>query len=129
MQRREFMQLGALTAFGLSPTATIAAAEADLNSGLLARWPLAGDPRDHSGHNHHGRKHAADLTSAGPGGKLPGAAAFDGRGAFIEVPDASSLHLGTGDFSITAWVHTDKSLDDVLGDILCKYDPNLRKGF
>ena len=54
--------------------------------------------------------------------------AFDGRSAFIEVANRASLKLGTGDFSLCAWIYTEKELDDVLGDVLDLYDPLLRRG-
>ncbi len=98
-------------------------------SGLAGHWPLAGDCKDHSGKGNHGQNHGADLTAAGPDGKPNGAAGFDGRKATIEVKPSPSLSLGTKDFSIAAWVHTDENLDDVLGDIVSKYDPAARKGF
>lgn len=99
------------------------------DTGLIAHWPLAGDCRDHSGHGNHGRNHGADLTTTGPDGKPNRSAGFDGRNDYIEVEPSPSLRLGTRDFSITAWVHTDELLDDVLGDVISKYDPAARKGF
>jgi hypothetical protein len=57
------------------------------------------------------------------------AARFDGRQAHLEVADAESLRLRTGDFTLALWVHTAESLDDVLGDLLGKYDPAKRAGF
>src|SRR5689334_6056471 len=50
-------------------------------NGLIGYWPLRGDCRDHSGHGHHGINHGVDLASA----------SFDGRGSWIEVPDAPAL--------------------------------------
>jgi hypothetical protein len=98
-------------------------------SSLLGHWPLAGDTKDASGRGHHATNHGADLTTLGPGGKADGAARFDGRDDYLEVADSRSLRLGTGDFSVAVWVHTDKDLDDVLGDLIAKFDPASRKGF
>jgi hypothetical protein len=53
---------------------------------------------------------------------------FDGIGAYVEVPSSASLKLGTGDFSLCAWIYTEKDLDDVVGDVLDMYDPSLRRG-
>ncbi len=93
---------------------------AELSDGLLARWELLGDCRDRCGGNH-AVNHGAELTADG--------AVFDGRGAWLEVPDSPSLRLGTGDFSLAVQVCTQAELDDVLGDILSKYDPATRTGF
>ncbi|MBT3342177.1 MAG: LamG domain-containing protein [Gemmatimonadetes bacterium] len=40
-----------------------------------------------------------------------------------------SQATGTGEFSISLWAHTESEMDDVLGDLVSKYDPTLRKGF
>jgi hypothetical protein len=119
-----------LTIFGLAifltlPTGNAVAGDAD----LIAHWQLASDTRDHSGNGNDGRNHAVDLQAAGPKGGDGSAARFDGRGSYIEVADRSALQLGTGDFSIAAWLHTEKNLDDVIGDIVSKYDPVSRTGF
>ncbi|MBN1342499.1 MAG: LamG domain-containing protein [Phycisphaerae bacterium] len=98
------------------------------DSGLIGHWPLAGDCRDHSGNDNHGTNHGADLTAKGPDGKPGGAASFDGRANWIEIKPTPSLSLGTKDFTIAARVHTEASLDDVLGDVLSKYDPAKRRG-
>ena len=90
----------------------------ELQRGLAGHWKLQGDCRDHSGAGHHGINHGVDLQNG----------AFDGRGAFIEVPAKDALQLGRGDFSLSAWVHTDKLVDDTLGDVLSWYDPQLRRG-
>lgn len=100
-----------------------------LDSGLIGHWKLQGDARDYSGNGNHGINHGADFSAAGPQGKANTAAKFGGRFDYIQVPDSPSLQLGTGNFSISAWVHTEKMLDDVLGDIIAKYDPVTRKGF
>ena len=99
------------------------------DTGLIGHWPLAGDTQDASGHGHDGINRGADLTAAGPDGRASGAARFDGRTAAIEVAASDALRLGTGDFSISVWVHTAQVLDDVLGDIVSKYDPDRRRGF
>ena len=87
---------------------------------LVGHWNLQGDARDDSGRNNHGRSVGVEL--------LPDGARFDGRGAYIEVPDAPSLALGAGDFTISLRVETAKELDDTLGDLLTKYDPESRRG-
>jgi outer membrane protein assembly factor BamB len=96
--------------------------------GPIGHWTLAGDANDASGHGHHGRPVAVDLSAPGPGGEPRGAARFDGKSSSIEVPPSPGLELGRGDFSLAAWVHTEESLDDVLGDLVSKYDPDARIG-
>lgn len=82
---------------------------ADPHSGLVGHWRLAGDCRDHSGQGNHGVNHGVDLTDVR-------SAKFDGIDDFIEVPAVDRLKLGTGDFSVALWVHTEAELADVLGN-------------
>lgn len=90
----------------------------DGRRGLVGYWPLRGDAQDHSGRGNHGRNRGVDLETA----------SFTGRDGFIEVPHAPSLEFGSGDFTFTAWVWTGRGHEDVLGDVLCKFDPAKRKG-
>ena len=94
--------------------------------GLVGHWKLDGDARN--------------AVAGGPSGELRGvtfqdgafpakAAKFDGRGSHIEIPAGASLQLGTGDFTISLWVHTDAAVDDDLGDLLSQFDPQTRTGF
>lgn len=89
------------------------------SKGLLGYWKLIGDCRDHSGNGNHGVNYGVNLENG----------SFNGRGAHIEIPHHDSLSLGTEDFSICASVYTEKDIDDVLGDVVSKYDPSRRKGF
>ena len=89
------------------------------DSGLAGHWTLEGDCDDHSGNGNHGRNHGVDLRTG----------QFNGRDSYIEVPNSPSLNFGTRDFSLCAWVHTEKDVDDVVGDVLSKYAPTGRKGF
>ena len=86
-------------------------------SGLVGYWPLQGDCQDHSGAGRHGINHGVELETA----------QFNGRDSFIEVP-AAGLNLGTNDFTISAWVHTEEYFDDVIGDVVSQYDAARRKG-
>src|SRR6266542_189942 len=97
------------------------------DEGLTAHWPLAGDVRDVSGNGHHATNHGADLKAPGPDGKRGGAAGFDGRGAYLEVPLKRNLRLGKGDFSLAVWVHTERAREGS-GDLLSQYDPAARRG-
>ena len=99
-----------------------------LETGLVGYWKLAGDATDYSGNGNDGQNHGVAFDAEGPAGSPGGAATFDGRSTFIEVPDSPSLRFATGDMSISVWVKTEADLDDVLGDIVSKYDPSLRRG-
>jgi hypothetical protein len=99
------------------------------DANYLAHWKLAGDARDHSTGGNHGRAHNVDLKATGPRGKTGEAAGFDGRKSYIEVPNSKALKFGTGKFSIAMWVNTEQNLDDVLGDLISKYDTADRTGF
>lgn len=88
-------------------------------SGLVGHWKLQGDCQDYSGSGNHGVNHGVDLSN----GK------FDGVAAYIKIPNSKSLHFGTNDFTICAWIYTDVELDDIVGDVFEMYDPSLRKGF
>jgi len=93
---------------------------------MIAHWPLDGDTRDALG-RHHGE--ARGVTFAGgPEGQPGPAAHFDGPDSLIEVADAPELRLGTGDFTLSAWIRCDMPMRSVFGDILSKFDPATRCG-
>ena len=120
-----------LTSTFLLAAVCLAAPTSDLWAGdaqLIGHWKLTGDAKDSSGNNNHGRNHGVDLKAIGPDGKASGAAGFNGRNSYIEVPHSKSLQLGQGDFSMATWVHTEKKLDDAIGDIVSKFDPHSRTG-
>ncbi|TWU09046.1 hypothetical protein CA54_42860 [Symmachiella macrocystis] len=96
---------------------------------LIGDWPLAGDTRDHSSSKLKSKARDIDLKVAGPRGQANTAGGFDGRTSVIEVEDNPALHLGTGEFSISLWANTQEKLDDVLGDLVAKYDAKSRTGF
>ncbi|MBM4093247.1 MAG: penicillin acylase family protein, partial [Planctomycetes bacterium] len=88
-------------------------------AGLIGHWPLRGDGQDHSGNELHGVNHGVRLEDG----------TFNGRNAYIEIPAHRRLQLGTRDFSFAAWIHTEKEIDDVIGDVVSQYDAANRKGF
>jgi hypothetical protein len=87
-------------------------------TGLVGHWKLRGDCKDHSGRGNDGVNHGVNFADG----------TFDGVGAHIEVPANDTLRLGTGDFSFSLWVHTERDVDDAIGDVLEIYDPALRRG-
>ena len=105
-----------LSAAAAEPKAT--AASARLAEGLVGHWKLRGDCRDHSGRGNDGVNHGVELKDG----------RFDGRGAWIEVPPSDSLRLGTGDFTVAAWIHTDAIVDDTIGDVISLFDSRRRRG-
>ncbi len=106
------------------------AAEPSADRGLVAHWPLAADAKDRSGNEHHATVTGPiDFDAAGPGGKPNTAAAFNGRDTFLQVPAAVGRAVAKNDFTLAAWVYTDRAMDDVPGDILSQYDPAQRRGF
>lgn len=89
---------------------------------LVGHWRLVeGDCSDISGGGNHGINHGVDL--AGKDG-----AVFDGIEDYIEIPHSETLNPGTQSFSVSVWIHTDEKLNDVLGDILSKFDAGDRNG-
>lgn len=87
-------------------------------AGLVGYWKLRGDCKDYSGRGHHGKNVGVDLETS----------EFSGLGSYIEVADTPALRLGTGTFSLSAWVFTRPETDRAPGDVLSKYDPSRRRG-
>ncbi|HIG16242.1 MAG TPA: hypothetical protein EYQ31_02510 [Candidatus Handelsmanbacteria bacterium] len=56
-------------------------------------------------------------------------AVFNGRDSYLEIPSSNELKFGREDFTIAAEIYTEEHLDDVIGDIVSKYDDASRKGF
>ena len=96
---------------------------------LLGHWKLAGDGSDASGNGRDLVAHGIDWSPSGPAGDARAAAGFDGRAAFLELPAERAPQLGSGDFTLSLWVHTEENLDDVLGDLAGQYDPAKRTGW
>lgn len=108
-----------------APASTVAM---DLERGLFAHWPLAGDTKDASPHRRHG-KVIGNLQWSVADSDGGSSAAFNGRDARIEISPELAPRFASGDFSIAAWIRVDDALDDVPGDILSQYDPQLKRGF
>jgi len=97
--------------------------------GLIAHWRLSGDAQDSSDNALHAENHGVCLDAAGPYGRPGTAARFNGIDAFLEVANVDALDFSDGNFTISLWVHTEEDIDNVLGNILGKYDPETRTGF
>ena len=96
---------------------------------LVGCWPLSDNARDASDAGNHGRAYGVEFGVPGPDGSSACAARFDGRGASVEIPASKALRLGTGDFTLCAWVRAgDPSLGPI-GDIASVWDARARRGF
>ncbi len=119
MLKRFFFLLAGVIFLGtLSPEVGLAQSD---DAKLIAHWKLAADALDSSGAGHDGTSHGLKFEQGG--------AAFDGRSNYVEVANSDSLTLGKDPFSVAAWVRTDAVLDDVIGDVISKFDPQSRTGF
>jgi hypothetical protein len=91
-----------------------------------ALWKLDGDTRDSSS----GQSPSENQGVVFQAGSFPAKSArFDGRTSQISIPANERLQLGTGDFTVSTWVHTAAELDDDLGDLISQFDPQTRTGF
>ena len=96
-----------------------------LQDGLIGHWPLASDGLDHGPHGLQTTAH--DVAFADTDGKPAGV--FDGKASRLTVDAAAQLGVGKGDFTVAAWIHTDAVRDDIVGDVISRYDPDARRGF
>lgn len=87
----------------------------------IAHWPLTTSAEDITGNGHHGTAHNITYDA------IQGAT-FNGVDTWIDIPHHDDLNLGKDDFTLTMWVHTDARLDDTLGDLISKFDPDTRTG-
>jgi Concanavalin A-like lectin/glucanases superfamily len=71
-------------------------------AGLAAWWPADGNAADVAGRNE-GTLEGSATFAAGMVGQ---AFRFAEPGDFVAVPDAPAVNIGTGDFSLDAWVQT-----------------------
>lgn len=90
---------------GLSPLGC-SACSVNLNTGLLAYYPLDGNALDHSQNQLHGTVGGASPTS-NEAGFSNSAMHFDGIDDFILVANADPLNFGTGNFAVSFWAKSD----------------------
>jgi hypothetical protein len=93
---------------------------------LSGRWLLPGNAEESEGQRPASLRDVK-LNVAGPGKSLAGG--FNGRSSQIEIADAASLRLGTGEFTIALWVSSETQGHESPGDLLSQYDPRTRTGF
>lgn len=98
--------------------------------GLIGYWKLSGDALDKSGNNLASKIHGkVDFKLVGSKGAQSKATGFDGQSSWLEVPANPKIKLGSGDFSVAAWIYTENALNDIPGDIISQYDPATKRGF
>jgi hypothetical protein len=88
---------------------------------------LAGDARDALG-SHHGTATGVTWVD-GPDGSAKTAARFTASAAEVRVADAPELRLGNNDFTIALRAKCDVPVRSVGGDLISKFDPEVRCGF
>ena len=72
---------------------------------MVSWWPGDGNANDIQGGNNGTLQNGATFAA----GKVGQAFNLDGVAAYVSVPSDSSLNVGTGDFSIDAWIKTSAS--------------------
>ncbi|MEX0726269.1 MAG: LamG-like jellyroll fold domain-containing protein [Planctomycetaceae bacterium] len=115
----------ALAAISAAPASPVSADEPK----LIGHWKLQESAADGSGNGLTGKAAGVKFVADGPTVKLSKSAEFNGRDGVIEIKSSDKLDLGRDPFSVSMWVHTDEELDDVLGDLISRYDADARKGF
>ena len=75
---------------------------------MVSYWKLDEDSGDviDSFNSNHGTNHGA---IRGLTGQVDNAYSFDGIDDYVDVPDDNSLNLGTGDFTLEAWINASTS--------------------
>jgi len=84
-------------------TAITSSLPANLRNGLVGYWPFNGNANDESGNGNHGTVNGATLTSD-RFGNVGKAYSFNGSGAFINVPNSSSLQFNS-QITISIWLN------------------------
>jgi prepilin-type N-terminal cleavage/methylation domain-containing protein len=82
------------------------------SQGLVGYWPFDEGSgtiaKDYSGNNNNGTLcNGGTCPAQGPTwttGKVGSALNFDGADDYVTIPDSPSINLGTGDFTLVAWI-------------------------
>ena len=93
-----------------------AGAVIDTSAGFVGTWHLGIDLKDATTFRNHGIDSGATPAT----GLIGSARQFDGTGNHVETKDQASLHFGSGNFSLSAWIRID-SLGRVR-QVFCKRD-------
>jgi len=93
---------------------------------LMAHYPLIEDTKDVIG----SADGEAENVEFGvwPKDSLKKSAMFNGRNSRIKVNNTAAFNIGKKDFSLALWVRCRMPLTSTLGDLVSKFDPDLRKG-
>jgi hypothetical protein len=78
--------------------------DVDCPEDMISYWKGDSDASDYYGSNDGSYNGSGYVT-----GKVNQAFSFDGVDDYVEVPDSSSLQLGTGDFTLEAWIKASAS--------------------
>jgi len=95
--------------------------QGSLGIDLAGHWPFTGDLLDCSGNSNHGAGRNVALDDEG--------AVFNGKDSHVEIKRPTGLDWSGDEFTVAAWIHTEKDLADTAGDVMSRYDPESRKGF
>ena len=95
---------------------------------LVGHWPLNGHAQDVSGHGNHGTWAGTAAYATGPFSGHQ-TASLDGKTQYMTVTDAASLAFDTGEFSVSAMIHSPAGPTDVVGSILDKFDQTNKRGW
>lgn len=104
---KRFISILALVAVVLSGLGRGDAFQA-VTTNLVAYWPMntfaSNATPDASGNNNNAAQATAANQPTTAAGMFTGALAFDGTADFLSAPDAGTLNVGTGNFTVAAWV-------------------------
>lgn len=116
MQRRCFSILAILGAVLLALGRTEARQAVATN--LAAYWPMnafaANSTPDASGNGHNATQATATNQPTTTPGMFEGALNFDNTDNYLSAPDSAGLNVGTGNFSVAAWVKPSGTTPDRL---------------
>jgi hypothetical protein len=111
--------------------ASTTVANNDLLNGLVAHWAFDGTQvfgttvEDLSGQRNNGTSYNNPTSTEG---RIGQSLDFNGSSSYIEVPHSSSLDLGTGNFTLSAWIKARQNRTD-WRDIVDKVAPATYNGF
>jgi len=86
-------------------SSTFAACNDVVPNGLIACYPFSGNANDASGNKNNGTLKGGVTLTADRFGNANSAYQLDGISGYIEVADNPTLDVGTGDYSMSIWVH------------------------